>query len=173
MSDENFTVTVNELEYSIWKFYTSATDSYHHSATIKAITVPPHMIAQIGQIVQSRRIPVYKTLEDFIRDSINHRLKFVSEHYDDLLSEEETRALNRSLAAAEIERNSEIAAELSAVIEKLSYKVQEAMQTSDLVTLKKHLLSGKDILANCGEPYFSRLKAILDDMSFALLQLEE
>jgi hypothetical protein len=171
-NDENFTVAINELEYSQWKFYTAATDSHHHSTHI-TIGLPPHVVAQIGQIVQSKRIPAFKIDQDFIRDAISHRLKFVSDHFGELLSEEEKRAFNRSLAVAEIERNASMARELSAAIEKLSTNMKDAAEANDLVTLKKHLLSGKDILANCGEPYYSRLKTVLDEMGFVLLQLEE
>jgi hypothetical protein len=171
-NDENFTVAINELEYSQWKFYTSATDSHHHSTNIN-VALPPHVIAQIGQIVQSKRIPAFKIDQDFIRDAINHRLKFVLDHFGELLSDEERRAFNRNLAVAEIERNASIARELSASIEKLSSNMNDAVEANDLVTLKKHLLSGKDILANCGEPYYSRLKSLLDGMGFVLLQLEE
>ena len=172
MPDETFPVHVSDLEYSVYKFYVNATDSHHHSTKISFV-VPPHIVAQIGQIVQSGKIPAYKTLEDFIRDSINHRLKFLLDHHLNLLSESEREALARELLIAQMERDQEISSSQQEMIEKFKQSMRDAIERGDYTTLKKHLLSGRDVLNNCGEPFHSRLRSVLDEMGLVLLQVEE
>lgn len=172
MSDENFTVQINDLEYSVWKFYTSAQDSHHHSAKI-TIHLPPHVVAQMAQIVQSLKIPAYKCDADIIRDALYHRLKFLADHQGNILSDSERLALSRELLIAQMQRDQEISASQQEMIEKFKLSMKDAITRSDYTTLKKHLLHGRDVLNYCGEPFYSQLKSVLDEMGLALLQVEE
>jgi len=62
--------------YSRTRFYTKASDNKGHREEIR-VKVPPHIYDAIGRIVRSDGkgpIPEYRTMSDFVRDAIVHRL---------------------------------------------------------------------------------------------------
>lgn len=173
MSDDLFSekTHVDETEYSQFKFYTAAVDKHHHSARV-TVHLPPNLIAIINQIVQSREIGAYKTDSEFIRDAIYHRIKFISDHHGNLLSDQEKQALAREFAVLQMERDRQLADNLREAISSLSQNMDSAIGQQDYDTLKRHLLSGREIERHCGEPYKSTLGMILDLMEMRLRKEE-
>jgi Arc/MetJ-type ribon-helix-helix transcriptional regulator len=162
---------VDETEYSAFKFYTAAVDKHHHSSRVTVHT-PPNLMAIINQIVQSRKIGAYKTDSDFIRDAIYHRVKFISDHHSDILSEQEKQALSREFAVLQMERDRQLADNLREAISSLAQNMDSAIGQQDYDTLKRHLLSGREIERHCGEPYRSALAFMLDQMEMRLRREE-
>lgn len=74
--------------YSVDKYYTRATDNKGHGSTLYARMLTD-VAEQIAKIVQSNVIPEYKTHQDFIRDAIYHRLRYLSDNgfikHDDVI----------------------------------------------------------------------------------------
>lgn len=66
-----------EKIYSPDKFYTRATNQKGFKDNIR-LSLPPEMLGQIQAWVQGKEIPAYKTQQDFVRDAIFHRLKFLA-----------------------------------------------------------------------------------------------
>lgn len=64
--------------YSPDRFYTRATDGKGH-AELLHLKLPPELASALAQIVQSRAIPEYRTVQDLIRDAIVHRLHYLRE----------------------------------------------------------------------------------------------
>jgi hypothetical protein len=65
-------------DYSVRNFYTRATDNKGHGATIR-VPILPDLHAELGGLIALRRYPDYKTIGDFVRDAIMHRLRQLDE----------------------------------------------------------------------------------------------
>ncbi len=72
------------------KFYTEASDKSGRGDPLNA-RVPPQIAGTIAALVQSAKIPEYRTASDFVRDAIVHRLHTIGEKVD---SGEITRTVN-------------------------------------------------------------------------------
>jgi hypothetical protein len=65
--------------YDVNEFYTHATDKKGHHATVQAALLPEcHVL--LTEIIQSGKVPAWKTIGDVIRDSVRHRVEYVKEH---------------------------------------------------------------------------------------------
>jgi hypothetical protein len=69
-------------EYDIATFYTRAADGRGHSENLR-VRVKPELSGEVSALVASGRIPDYSTPQDFIRDAIVHRLRWLAENADD------------------------------------------------------------------------------------------
>ena len=69
-------------DYDIGEFYTRATDGRGHSDHLR-VRIKPEVAGEIGALVSSGMIPDYTTSQDFVRDAIVHRLRWLAEHADD------------------------------------------------------------------------------------------
>lgn len=63
--------------YSPDKFYTASRNKKGFTSTVRQ-SVPPEVLAHIGELVASRTVPEYRTSADFFRDAIVHRLHYVT-----------------------------------------------------------------------------------------------
>lgn len=61
-------------KYDLDKYYTNATDTHGHSASMSQVKVTPSIQAMIKQMVAAT--PEYKTDGDFFRDAALHRLVY-------------------------------------------------------------------------------------------------
>lgn len=55
------------------EFYVASTDGRGHTTKMR-VNLPPMIAAQLGQLVASRSITAYRTVQDIIRDALIHRL---------------------------------------------------------------------------------------------------
>lgn len=70
--------TVREdADYSTHEFYTRATNKHDHSIPA-SVRLDPTIAAEINALVASGQIPHYRTMSDFIRDAVYHRMHFLS-----------------------------------------------------------------------------------------------
>ncbi len=63
-------------------YYTKASDTKGHSAKI-TVKVPVNVAGEISAAVQSGKIDGYKTVQDFVRDAVIHRLHFIEPILED------------------------------------------------------------------------------------------
>lgn len=68
----------NSHKYSPDRIYNRATDGKGHKENVLC-PVPPSILHEIQALVASKVFPEYRTTQDFIRDAIVHRAKYVSE----------------------------------------------------------------------------------------------
>lgn len=66
-------------EYSPESFYCGATDTKGHSRVMR---VHPDAHGPVSILVSDDRLP-YKTFDDFVRDAVAHRWRWVAEHLND------------------------------------------------------------------------------------------
>lgn len=73
------TATSSNMGYDPHEFYTSSSDKKGHQQQFR-VNVPPSLGSEIAQLVQSQRIPAYRTAQDVIRDALIHRLQWLRDH---------------------------------------------------------------------------------------------
>lgn len=74
--------------YDETRMYTGSQDDHGHSAQVR-VNFPKNLAAQLQRVIADGRIPEYKSLNDFVRDAIVHRVHKVGKWLDngDLLQE--------------------------------------------------------------------------------------
>lgn len=70
--------------YALYKLYTAASDSVGHSVPIR-FNAPPTIVGEISELIASRSLP-YRTISEFGRDAMHHRLRYWSENANSLLA---------------------------------------------------------------------------------------
>ena len=68
------------------EFYTASADRRGHSDTFY-VKVPPYVASALSQFIQSGKVPQYKTVQDFIRDAIVHRIHYLMYNWPGELDE--------------------------------------------------------------------------------------
>lgn len=66
-------------EYDPYRFYPRATDGHGHSDRL-TIKFPPDIVQQASALIATQTWPVYTNVHDLVRDSLVHRLAWISEH---------------------------------------------------------------------------------------------
>lgn len=64
-------------KYSLDAFYTTSVNNHDHSDPM-SVKVPATLNAIMGALIQSGRLPDYKTRQDLVRDAVTHRLQYLS-----------------------------------------------------------------------------------------------
>lgn len=143
--------------YDRKKFYTRAVDDKGHKETIHT-PVPPSIYAQVGQIIESKVIPEYKSQQAFVRDAIYHRLHEVGAWLENgeierVVSVEMMRC-RREFQLAELE-------EMEHLIERTDAMLQKANQLQDFEMMRLAIDEGWRDAEQIREPYASRLGKVL------------
>lgn len=73
----------SEDEYSPDRFFTRAVDSNGHAVWSARLRVNPETMHALSALVQSGVIPEYRTVSDIFRDSLVHRLRYLTDHVID------------------------------------------------------------------------------------------
>lgn len=68
--------TDDPRQYDRDRYYTRSASKGDSSGSSIRVNIPQHVFSQIKVLVQSRRIPQYRTHEDVIRDGIYHNLHY-------------------------------------------------------------------------------------------------
>lgn len=68
--------------YSVFEFYTRSTNKFDHSKDVRA-AIPPTIHANVMALVNSDRFGKYKSIADFVRDAMVHRLRTINEWIKD------------------------------------------------------------------------------------------
>jgi hypothetical protein len=143
-------------EYSADRFYVDATDGRGHSEKVHA-ALPPGIHSQLGALIAGRTVPTYRTMADFVRDAIIHRLHWMDENYEitEELQDELTRIRSLDKLMVEQKRDNELqlliegyrgrlnganAAEKSAIRERISSDLNEMKMPSRYRTSLEELL---------------------------------
>lgn len=159
-------------DYDIAEFYTKATDGRGHSDNMR-VRVKPEIAGEIAAVVSSGRIPDYTTPQDFIRDAIVHRLRWLSEHADDQalaarLADKVRRAIVEERAAQHLA--------FIESFEGMMLRVHEVCEASlkwdDHHGVASFLTHAEEFAANSREPYAGMLRGVIADYA-ARLNLED
>lgn len=121
MSNNSWATDAAANGYSREKFYTVSTNKKGFTSSIR-VNVPPDVLSSIGALVASKDIPDYRTLQDFLRDALVHRLHDVN---DMIAGDFLHNATKMFLRMAEAERAAEHRAAINRLIEMRRMLVKE------------------------------------------------
>lgn len=140
--------------YSADRFYTRSTNKHDHSAEGK-FRLPPQIQAQIAQIVESKRYPQLRSIQDFYRDSVIHRLHYLNEQIGDDRLDKQLSLEMRACRVDEMRREVE---DLKDIIDNHTNNLELAMSMKDGQAISDSLALLEDDLPAVREPYRAMLK---------------
>lgn len=140
--------------YALDKFYTRSTDAKGHTRQLR-MSIPPEVMAQIAELIQSHRVPDYKTIEAFARDAIIHRLHWLGENLDDSKLKAAVQEQAAWAAAHTLEMNLEANV---AHVDSLRDRIKKAIQHKDWYALHTWIQSEIMMLHTYREPYLSQVQ---------------
>lgn len=140
--------------YAPDKFYTRSTDAKGHTRQLR-MSIPPEVMAQVAELIQSRRVPDYKTIEAFARDAIVHRLHWLGENLDDEKLKAAVQEQAAWAAAHTLEMNLEANVEHVA---SLRDRIRKAVQHSDWFALHSWIQSEHQMMHTYREPYLTQIQ---------------
>jgi Arc/MetJ-type ribon-helix-helix transcriptional regulator len=155
--DELF--STRDPSYSPEKFYTRSVDDKGHAVKV-TISIPPPMATRIAQLVQSGQLPSYKTVEDFGRDSFNHRMQFITEHFN-VLSDRERDAIIRERALIELQQIAEQNQRQALAAEMLAAMLKNTRDTHDKEAFLATIQVGHRLAESCTGPWKEAIKTVL------------
>lgn len=161
-------------DYDINHFYCRAKDKDGHSTTLH-VKIPDDLAGELAALVQSGRIPDYRTMQDTARDALVHRLHWVLTNIRDLPNEESLRStLARLVLHNETLRYKEELAELSALPSSIEAVCETALQAGDLEQLGRYLEAQTEHAERLREPFRTQVLSIIDRYGMRLRErLEE
>lgn len=150
---------VDDGAYSIDNFYTKSKDMQGHS-TVYHVRLPDYVAGEIGSMIESRKIPDYRTAADLIRDAIVHRLHYLSERTT-------STALDGVVNRIAIEnKTAQYQEELDAFRE-LTNEIRDTCQKAFIENDHEHLYDYIDqqaqLVEALREPFRSRIISILNE----------
>lgn len=146
--------------YSRDEFITRSTDGHGHQRH-QRVNFPPSVIGQAAAIIQSGKIPQYRTIQDLVRDAVVHRLHYLNETYlkDSKLGRELT-ALVRKGRMEAITREQE---ELRGLVEACREAIMTAVRGGDWVAFREALDQAEEQGEEVREPYRSQIHQIVNE----------
>lgn len=142
--------------YSLDSFYTRSTNKHDHSAEGK-FRLPPHIQAAVAQIVDSKQFPQLRSIQDFYRDSVIHRLHHLNETIQDGRLEKQLSLEMRACRVAEKQKEVE---ELKQTVDNHTNNLELALSMRDSEAISDSLALLEDDLPNIRNPYRAMLKEL-------------
>ncbi len=144
-------------EYSIDKFYTSASDKYGNNGQV-TLYLRRELLASIWEMLGTKAVPEYKTFQHIARDALHHRMEYLRDviqtpEWDDMV-----RAERRRSVAARVGRELD---EIEEEVKKLSEMLQKAQQMRHTVALARLCEQYEDQLDEFGEPFRSMVEELI------------
>lgn len=88
---------VAAVNYSPDTIYTRSTDGHGHYEQLRNVKVSPAVYAVLSEMLARGDLPDYRTVADFVRDALLHRLHYISQNIGSL-----AQVVNEEIVAAEM-----------------------------------------------------------------------
>lgn len=144
--------------YRADRFYNKSTDSNGHGEKI-TVRVPQGIDSQVHAAV--REIPEYRSLQDFIRDAIVHRLEYIQKHYE--LGDGARRFVELQRMEADMERITSEVETMTNAVERVKVSLETAYASRDWGLMKEAMETAEEMLEWMREPYRGRLSELVVD----------
>jgi Arc/MetJ-type ribon-helix-helix transcriptional regulator len=143
--------------YSVNQVYTTAGEQ---SESVRA-RIPLPMLGEIRALIESKDIPEYRTMSDFVRDAIHHRLHWVAENFDKV---QLNRVLNtQSLIDGARKREQQMEGERQAV--QMTQRVlQQALGNRDWLQFDGLMVEAKAAIDGMTGAYQQEMERLVDRM---------
>lgn len=155
----------DQASYDEAEFYTRSKDKQGHGV-IYHVRIPDDLAGVLNYIVQSGKIPEYRTVQDIFRDAIVHRIHWISENEKRL---REIDALKTIQVRIALENNTtRYLQELQAyteLVDKVRDCCEAALRVNDYKYLEKYLNEQKDLVEveNIRDPFRAKIMNIIQE----------
>lgn len=139
MGTEDNNWQTEDSNYSLDDFYTKSTDGRGHGDLVH-IKLAPYLLGSLRELVESPEFPAYRTLADILRDSLYHRVHYLSEHRQAFAAAAklDTIYLTGRMQAKVVQYQNEIA-EYTTLKTLLQTTFTQGLQASDVAQLRQTL----------------------------------
>jgi len=166
ISDEFDAFDFEDSSYSLDDFYTRSVDSRGHKELTRLV-LPPNVLSALTVIVQSGKVPAYRTVQDIIRDAIMHRLWWLEKY---VLKGDYGIIDYKSLAVMKLQRFIDESLKEGQRMEAICSNAEKTLEyhrsMGDIEELLRALSEMRDQLDNLREPYKSRLRGIIERFEY-------
>lgn len=147
--------------YSVEEFYTRSKDNKGHS-TVYHIRLPDDVAGELPAIIQSGKIPAYRTTADIWRDALIHRLHWLSENFEALPNIESVRnTITRIAVENNTLRYTEEITSYNRMLQQIQTSCDLALEARDLERLSSYLTEQRELVEEMREPFRSRAMELL------------
>ena len=139
------------------KFFTN------YSSDVRGETISvredPEFLRQIRILIESGKIPAYKTIGDVVRDALRHRFYYLSDNWElpphmvHMLKLQQVESIWSDMEAT--------MKQMASISDTAERNLEAAFQERDKPTLAKMLNHAKDTLIRLHDPYYSELARVI------------
>lgn len=144
--------------YSEDRFYTKSSDERGHSKMLR-LWIPQGIDAQVYGA--TNEIPQYRTVQDFMRDAIVHRLEYLQKRYK--LSDQGRRLLELERWKADSERRSVEIQTMTSAVNGVGERLTEAWAAEDYSLFVQEMREAEEQIDWLRDPYKERMITLLKE----------
>lgn len=151
-----------EESYSPSQFYTKSCDDRGHSTYTRLVRIQPAVVEQIEALIAAKEIPAYRSVADFFRDSIIHRLAYIRENVNNPKMREKMSEILRLIHLEQVtQRLEDELTRYEELREKIANVCERSLQLGDNENLGEYLSRMHDDVDSWREPFRSQLLALV------------
>lgn len=143
-------------------FYIGSTDTRGHSQNMQ-VPLPTNIAGRVGELVQSKEFPAYRTSQDLIRDAVCHRLQRLAEMADDPeVKKRLAEAVVMERRASQIAQHARDLEARRELIENADRNLHLACAEQDWITVGNMISLYDETIDDLADPWRSRLEGIVN-----------
>jgi len=166
ISNEFDAFDFDDTTYNLEDFYTKSVDARGHKEVTR-VAFPPNVLSTLSTIVQSGKIPAYRTVQDIIRDAVLHRIWWLEKY---ALKENYGIVDYKSLKMVKlqqfIENSLKEGQRMEAIITNAEKTLEYHKGLRDKGEMIRVLNELRDQIENVREPFKERLKNIIERFEY-------
>lgn len=136
-------------------------DAQGHATNIRA-KIPDTWMGSIGEIVNSPDWPEYRSVQDFYRDAIYHRMRWASRQPDRTTSPRVAKLMAIASGTAALDYHNMITTASKEYIDQASKTLQNLVANGNQLALREAIKELESTLDLIEEPYRSELARLLE-----------
>lgn len=147
--------------YRIDDFYIGSTDGRGHNQNVQ-VPVPTNVMGHMASMIQMRTFPAYRSMQDFIRDAIVHRLHQLAAMTDRETATTLNEVVSMEVMASHVEKHARDMDTMRSMVSRADQNLSLAAKEEDWITLRKMLDVYEGGIEDLNEPWRGRLEEILE-----------
>lgn len=160
-------------EYDIGSFYCRSTDHRGHSNNLR-VRVKPEVSGEVAALVASGTIPEYTTSQDFIRDAIVHRMRWLAENMENpALRARLSEAVRRAAIDESTARYTTLIDSFEEFVGRTKEVCERALRFDDHAGIAAYLHEVIEYANNTREPYSGMLLKVVEHYRSQLKDVDE
>jgi hypothetical protein len=145
--------------YDIDGFFTRSTGANGAPGEVKYMKFSPSILSAVANIVYSRQFPSYRNDQDFIRDAVVHRVRYINQKLADGETED---IINTHVKLSRIEARQLQMAEMSRILSLHEEAMRTAIDTGDMEFLQELIDDAESDLGDLRSVYRRKLEALIE-----------